>query len=122
MRDYAEKTFVPQSLNCRFRLLKVEQKSLGRERHTPDYEEIETDCYGVFQPMTRTMVEDPLGRLVDVSRRLSAQFNEIAEHPAVNDRILILEPADSSGALFTIRTCQRYGQHFWEMMLERYKD
>lgn len=123
MRDNLINTFISRSLNCKFRLLKVVQKSGDRERRTPGYEEIETDCYGTWESVTNTMVEDAMGRLINVDRMLHAQMLEIdPEQPSVNDRIMINVPSDMSGQLFTIRSAERSAEQYWSLLLDGYKD
>lgn len=123
MRENLTNTFISRSLNCRFRLLQVVQKSGDRERRTPGYEAIETDCYGVWEPVTNTMVEDAMGRLINIERMLYAQMLEIdPEQPSVNDRIRISTPSDMSGQLFTIRSAERSAEQCWSLLLDRYKD
>ena len=104
-----------------FRLFKVDHKSGDRERRTPGYTEVETDCYGVWEPVTNTMLEDPMGRLIDIDRRLAAQFREISEQPAVNDRIVMSVPADASGDIYTIKSCERFAEQYWSILMEQYK-
>lgn len=123
MRDNLIDTFISQTLNCQFRLLKVVQKSSDKERRTPGYAEIDTDCFGTWEPVANTMMTDPMGRLINIDRRLYAQMLEVdPEQPSVNDRIVIQIPSDMSGNLFTIKSAERYAEQYWSMMLERYKD
>jgi len=128
MRDNLTNTFIARSLNCQFRLLKVEHKSGDRERRTPGYEEVmidgsPCDCYGVWEPVANVMIQDAMGRLINIERRLYAQMLEIApEHPEINDRLRICAPSDMSGYLFTIHNAERYAEQYWSMLLEKYKD
>jgi hypothetical protein len=124
MRTGKPWTFVPRSLNCTFRLLKPEQKSGFEERRTPGWEEIETDVYGYWEPVVNRMMEDPFGRLINITREVHAQFNEFdtAFLPEINDRVRMTAPSDASGWLYTIRSCERLSEHHYELQMEKYKD